>query len=142
MAVVGMKHAPADSAGGDMEPRTVLIVDDEMSNTQLFGMMLELEGYRPVVAVDAPAALEALRQQTPDLMIVDVMLPGASGLDLCREVRNGLGLASLPIVIVSAKSQLADVQAGVAAGANVYLTKPVTKAELLGAVRQALGECG
>lgn len=125
-----------------METRTVLIVDDEMSNTQLFGMMLELEGYRPVVAIDAPAALEALRQQTPDLMIVDVMLPGASGLDLCREVRNGLGLASLPIVIVSAKSQLADVQAGVAAGANIYLTKPVTKAELLGAVRQALGESG
>ncbi len=123
-----------------MEPRTVLIVDDEMSNTQLFGMMLELEGYRPVVAIDAPAALEALRQQTPDVMIVDVMLPGVSGLDLCREVRNGLGLASLPIIIVSAKSQLADVQAGVAAGANIYLTKPVTKAELLGAVRQAVGE--
>ena len=123
-----------------MEPRTVLIVDDEMSNTQLFGMMLELEGYRPVVAIDAPAALEALRLQTPDVMIVDVMLPGVSGLDLCREVRNGLGLASLPIIIVSAKSQLADVQAGVAAGANIYLTKPVTKAELLGAVRQAVGE--
>jgi two-component system response regulator MtrA len=123
-----------------MESKTVLIVDDEMSNTQLFGMMLELEGYRPVAAVDAPTALEALRQQTPDVMIVDVMLPGASGLDLCRKVRNELGLADLPIVIVSAKSQLADVQAGIAAGATVYLTKPVTKAELLGAVRQAVGE--
>jgi len=123
-----------------MDPKTILIVDDEMSNTQLFGMMLELEGYRPVAASDAPTALEALHQQTPDLMIVDVMLPGASGLDLCRKVRNELGLADLPIVIVSAKSQLADVQAGVAAGATVYLTKPVTKAELLGAVRQAMGE--
>ena len=123
-----------------MESKTVLIVDDEMSNTQLFGMMLELEGYRPVAAVDEPTALEALRQQTPDVMIVDVMLPGASGLDLCRKVRNELGLADLPIVIVSAKSQLADVQAGIAAGATVYLTKPVTKAELLGAVRQAVGE--
>jgi CheY-like chemotaxis protein len=122
-----------------MEPKTVLIVDDEMSNTQLFGMMLELEGYRPLAASDAPTALEALRQQTPDVMIVDVMLPGASGLDLCRKVRTELGLAELPIVIVSAKSQLSDVQAGVAAGATVYLTKPVTKAELLGAVRQAMG---
>jgi two-component system response regulator MtrA len=122
-----------------MEPKTVLIVDDEMSNTQLFGIMLELEGYRPLAASDAPTALEALRQQTPDVMIVDVMLPGASGLDLCRKVRTELGLADLPIVIVSAKSQLADVQAGVAAGATVYLTKPVTKAELLGAVRQAMG---
>jgi CheY-like chemotaxis protein len=123
-----------------MESKTVLIVDDEMSNTQLFGMMLELEGYRPLAASDAPTALEVLRQQTPDVMIVDVMLPGASGLDLCRMVRNELGLVDLPIVIVSAKSQLADVQAGVAAGATVYLTKPVTKAELLGAVRQAVGE--
>jgi CheY-like chemotaxis protein len=123
-----------------MEPRTVLIVDDEMSNTQLFGMMLELEGYRPVVATDTPTALEALRQQTPDVMIVDVMLPGASGLELCQKVRNDLRLKDLPIVIVSAKSQLADVQAGVAAGATAYLTKPVTKAELLGAVRQAMGE--
>ena len=121
-----------------MEARTVLIVDDQVSNTQLFGMMLELEGYRPVAAFDAPAALEALRQQTPDLMIVDVMLPGASGLELCRQVRGELGLTDLPIVIVSAKSQLDDVQAGIAAGANTYLTKPVTKAELLSAVRRAL----
>jgi two-component system response regulator MtrA len=126
-----------------MEAKTVLIVDDEMSNTQLFGMMLELEGYRPVAAFDAPTALEALRQQTPDLMIVDVMLPGASGLQLCRQVRGELGLTDLPIVIVSAKSQLVDVQAGLAAGANTYLTKPVTKAELLGAVRRAMdGDSG
>lgn len=123
-----------------MEPKTVLIVDDEMSTTQLFGMMLELEGYRPLVATDASSALEALRQRMPDVMIVDVMLPGASGLDLCRQVRNELGLEHLPIVIVSAKSQLEDVRAGVAAGATIYLTKPVTKAELLSAVRQAVGD--
>ena len=126
-----------------MEGKTVLIVDDEMSNTQLFGMMLELEGYRPLAAFDAPTALEALRQQTPDLMIVDVMLPGESGLQLCQKVRGELGLTDLPIVIVSAKSQLVDVQAGLAAGANTYLTKPVTKAELLSAVRRAMdGDSG
>jgi len=126
-----------------MEAKTVLIVDDEMSNTQLFGMMLELEGYRPLAAFDARTALEALRQQTPDLMIVDVMLPGDSGLQLCQKVRGELGLTNLPIVIVSAKSQLVDVQAGLAAGANTYLTKPVTKAELLSAVRRAMnGDSG
>ncbi|MCJ7677940.1 MAG: response regulator [Anaerolineales bacterium] len=126
-----------------MEAKTVLIVDDEMSNTQLFGMMLELEGYRPLAAFDAPTALEALRLQTPDLMIVDVMLPGESGLQLCQKVRGELGLTDLPIVIVSAKSQLVDVQAGLAAGANTYLTKPVTKAELLSAVRRAMnGDSG
>ena len=125
-----------------MEARTALIVDDEMSNTQLFGIMLELEGFRPVAASDAATALEALRQQIPDVMIVDVMLPGASGLDLCRKVRKELGLTKLPIVIVSAKSQLQDVQAGLEAGANTYLMKPVTKAELLSAVQRAIDGAG
>lgn len=123
-----------------MGSKTVLIVDDEMSNTQLFGMMLELEGYRPVAAFDARTALEVLRQEPPDVMIVDVMMPGVSGLELCQTVRGELAMADLPIVIVSAKSQLADVQAGLQAGANYYLTKPVTKVELLNAVRQAMGE--
>ncbi len=72
-------------------------------------------------------------------MIVDVMLPGISGLELCQKVRGELGMADLPIIVVSAKSQLADVQAGLQAGANFYLTKPVTKIELLSAVRQAMG---
>jgi CheY-like chemotaxis protein len=67
-----------------MPSKTVLIVDDEMSNTQLFGMMLELEGYRPVAALDARTALEVLRGERPDAMIVDVMLPGISGLELCQ----------------------------------------------------------
>jgi len=123
-----------------MQSKTVLIVDDEMSNTQLFGMMLELEGYRPVAASDARTALEALRGERPDVMIVDVMLPGISGLELCQIVRGELGMADLPIVVVSAKSQLADVQAGLKAGASFYLTKPVTKIELLSTVRQAMGE--
>lgn len=123
-----------------MGSKTVLIVDDEMSNTQLFGMMLELEGYRPVAAFEARTALEALRLERPDLMIVDVMLPGISGLELCQTVRGELEMADLPIVVVSAKSQLVDVQAGLQAGANFYLTKPVTKVELLNAVRQAMGE--
>ena len=123
-----------------MAPRRVLIVDDEMSNTQLFGMMLELEGFRPVSAHDVSSALVELKAAKPDVMVVDVMLPGRSGLELCRLVRGDLAMPDLPIVIVSAKTQLADVQAGMAAGANVYLVKPVSKAELLGAVHQALGE--
>jgi two-component system response regulator MtrA len=123
-----------------MANRRVLIVDDEMSNTQLFSMMLELEGFRPASAHDVPSALGELDKARPDVMVVDVMLPGRSGLELCRMVRGELGMPDLPIVIVSAKTQLADVQAGMDAGANVYLVKPVSKAELLGAVRQALGE--
>ncbi len=117
---------------------TVLVVDDEVSNTELFGMMLEMEGYRTIPARDVDAAVAVLKREVPDVMVVDVMLPGASGLELCRRARGELGLVDLPIVIVSAKSHLNDVQAGVEAGANVYLVKPVTKSELLGAIRSAL----
>jgi DNA-binding response OmpR family regulator len=120
-----------------MKP-AVLIVDDERSNTDLFGMMLEMEGFRSVAAHDAPSAVDAIRRETPDLLVVDVMLPGTSGLELCRQVRNELGLPALPIITVSAKSQIADVSAGVQAGANVYLVKPISKAELLKSVRLAL----
>jgi CheY-like chemotaxis protein len=84
------------------------------------------------------AALKFLEQGKPDLILLDVMMPAASGLELCRHVRNAPGLASLPIIILSAKSQLEEVQEGLGAGADLYLLKPVSKNELIQAVRQVL----
>jgi CheY-like chemotaxis protein len=84
------------------------------------------------------AALQVLEQGKPDLILQDVMMPAASGLELCRHVRSTPGLASLPIIILSAKSQLEEVQEGLGAGADLYLLKPVSKNELIQAVRQVL----
>jgi DNA-binding response OmpR family regulator len=121
-----------------MSEQWILIVDDEVSVAELFGMMLELEGYRVKAVHDVQSAIGALESDAPDLVILDIMMPEASGLDLCRYVRADPLLASIPIVIVSAKTQLNEVQEGLEAGANLYLLKPVSKSELLEAVRQSL----
>ena len=121
-----------------MAQGSVLIVDDEVSVTELFRMMLEMEGYQVQVVHNVKSALQVLAQGKPDLMLLDVMMPAASGLELCRHVRGTPGLASLPIIMLSAKSQLDEVQEGLQAGANLYLLKPVSKAELVQAVRQVL----
>lgn len=121
-----------------MAQETILIVDDEVNVTELFSMMLEMEGYKVRVVHNVKAALQALERGKPDLMLVDVMMPVASGLELCRHVRSTPGLASIPIIILSAKSQLVEVQEGLGAGANLYLPKPVSKKELVQAIRRVL----
>ena len=122
-----------------MRMATVLIVDDDPKTAELLSMMFKLDGYSTAVASDVTMAIETIQQVKPDVLVVDVMMPGASGLVLCRYVRNTPDLADMPIVIVSAKSQPKDVQAGLEAGADEYLTKPVSQAELLNAVRRSLG---
>jgi DNA-binding response OmpR family regulator len=121
-----------------MAKESILIVDDEVSVTELFSMMLEMEGYQVRVVHNVKSALQVLEQSKPDLIVLDVMMPAASGLDLCRHVRNTPGLASLPIIMLSAKSQLEEVQEGLGAGADLYLLKPVSKNELVQAVRKVL----
>ncbi|MCH8878221.1 MAG: response regulator [Chloroflexi bacterium] len=122
-----------------MRVATVLIVDDHPRTAELLAMMFELEGYSTAAANDVIMAIESIQRDKPDALVVDVMMPGASGLALCRFVRNNPDLADLPIVILSAKSQPEDMQAGLEAGADVYLTKPVSQAELLDAVGRSLG---
>ena len=122
-----------------MRTATVLIIDDDPRTAELLSMMFKLDGYSTVVASDVAMAIETIQLKKPDVLVVDVMMPGASGLALCRYVCNTPDLASIPIVIVSAKSQPKDIQAGLEAGADEYLTKPVSQAELLDAVRRSLG---
>lgn len=120
------------------EPAHVLVVDDTASVTELFRMMLEMEGYSVAIAGDVQEALAALDERIPDLILLDIMLPEASGLDLCRMIRENPQRSGIPIVIVSAKSELEEVQAGLEAGADRYLLKPVSKSELTDAVHEAL----
>jgi CheY-like chemotaxis protein len=119
-------------------PHSVLIVDDEPSNTELFSMMLKLEGYQPHVANDAQSAWAMMAETEPEVVILDIMMPGVSGLEFCQQVRSEAAYARTPIVVVSAKDQLEDVEAAMSAGATIYLVKPVSKHELLQAIEQAL----
>ncbi len=123
-----------------MTQQRILVVDDEVSVTELFSMMLEMEGYRVKVVHDVQSAKAALEEEPADLMLVDIMMPEASGLELCRYVRAEPNLANTPIIVISARSQLDEVHEGLEAGADMYLLKPVSKGELIEAVQQALAD--
>jgi DNA-binding response OmpR family regulator len=117
---------------------SVLIVEDERGTAQMYRIILEVEGYQVVVAHTAAAAIAALEEEEPDIMLLDVVLRGTSGLDLCRHIREEMELTDLPIIIVSVRGSPDDVQAGFESGADAYLKKPVSQDELLEAVRRGL----
>ena len=121
-----------------MDDMTILIVDDEATTAEMFSLMLENEGYRTVVVHGTGTAIRAIQQHRPNLVLVDVMMPGLSGLELCRFIRREPELHDLPVIIASAMSQPEDIQAGLDAGANVYLMKPISKADLLEGLDTAL----
>ncbi len=120
------------------EEKYVLIIEDEKEAAELFAEMMRVSGYRVSLATSSQEGLAQMRQHTPDVVILDLMMPDFSGLDVLRAMRREKTLARVPVVIVSAKGTPADVKAGLQAGARVYLTKPVGFLELKEAVQQAL----
>ncbi|GJM41560.1 MAG: hypothetical protein DHS20C20_18420 [Ardenticatenaceae bacterium] len=120
--------------------KTILLVDDEPNLRVLLRHMLETGKFEVVEAEDGLDALDKLKQMTPDLMILDVMMPELDGVSLCTQLRATTRFAKLPIVMLSGKTQYNAVQEGLAAGANRYLCKPITVNELLETVNEVLME--
>lgn len=118
----------------------VLVIDDEPMSRALLRLTLQDGDFEVIEASDGLVALAMIEQQQPDLIIVDVMMPSLGGLDLCRIVRQSDELGALPILIVSAKAQAEAVRAGMMAGATHYLTKPISRKELMQVVRRLLEE--
>ena len=104
---------------------TILIAEDEPQMLRLLGMTLEREGYRITAAQTAVATRAQLQKTTPDLIILDVMLPDMSGLALCQELRQQPATAATPILMLSALGQVTDKVAGLKAGADEYVVKPI-----------------
>ncbi len=121
-----------------MAEPTILIVEDETDTVEMYRIVLEVEGYQVMVAYTLQSAIKQLEKVKPDLVLLDVVLRGSSGLDLCEKVRKDPELADLPIVIISNLDSPEDIKAGLDAGANVYLTKPISQDELLEAVQDNL----
>ncbi|MEZ4591971.1 MAG: response regulator [Chloroflexota bacterium] len=117
---------------------SILLVDDEPNLRELLRHMLEIGGYAVTEAGDGHEALDQLAEMTPDLMILDVMMPYLDGVSLCKQLRASAEFANLPIVMLSGKTQYRAVQEGLAAGANRYLCKPITVDELIQTVREVL----
>ena len=118
--------------------KNVLVVDDEIGALTLIGIMLERGGFNVLKAKDADVALATLDQNTPDLIILDVMMPGINGIELCKMIRQRQDTARIPILILSARGDADSVMKGMEAGANDYLPKPILHHDLVAKVRSIL----
>ena len=120
--------------------KNVLVVDDELGALTLIGNMLERGGFNVLKAKDADVALAILEQSLPDLIILDVMMPGMNGIDLCRVIRQRDDTKSIPVLILSARGDAESVMQGMEAGANDYLPKPILHHDLVAKVRSILAQ--
>ena len=122
-----------------MSQKTVLIIEDEEDAADMFAEMMRVSGYRVLKTSSSTPALSMMAAEKPDVIILDIMMPEISGLDVLRQMRKNPELANIPVVVVSAKSMPADIKLGMEAGASIYLTKPVGFVELKEAIERALG---
>jgi len=113
----------------------ILIVEDEPALSEPLAFLLEREGYEPTIVADGPAALAEFDRNGTDLVLLDLMLPGLSGTEVCRELRSR---SSVPIIMVTAKDSEIDIVVGLELGADDYVTKPYSTRELLARIRAIL----
>lgn len=110
----------------------ILIVDDDTALAEMLGIVLRGEGFDPVSCGDGERALSAFRDSKPDLVLLDLMLPGKDGIDVCRQIRAESGV---PIVMLTAKSDTIDIVVGLESGADDYVVKPFKPKELVARIR-------
>ncbi len=116
----------------------VMIVDDETNIRQLVKFNLEREGYAAVEAEDGPACLAMVAKEKPDLIILDIMLPGKDGLEVCRALKSRPATAGIAIIMLTAKAEEIDTVLGLEMGADDYVTKPFSPRELTARVKAVL----
>ena len=119
---------------------SVLVVDDDPVILRLLQVNFELEGIGVVLAVDGEEGLKLAQSDPPDLVISDIMMPKVNGLELLAALRSSPDTAALPVILLSAKAQVADVQRGLELGADDYITKPFDPLELIDRVYKVLAK--
>lgn len=118
--------------------KTVLLVDDDPVILKLLQVNFEMEGYHVVTANDGVEGLAKCHETNPSIVLCDIMMPNMDGLEVTRRLKGDPATKEIPIVLLSAKAQAGDVQAGLDAGADEYLTKPFDPLELLDRVADIL----
>jgi two-component system phosphate regulon response regulator PhoB len=116
----------------------ILVADDDMDIRDLVAFKLEQAGFDVTAVDNGLAALTAARLEPPDLVVLDVMMPGMSGIDVCRELRNDRSTSGLPIILLTARAQEGDVEVGFGAGADDYIVKPFSPREFVTRVEAVL----
>ena len=124
-----------------MKARRILVVDDTPMNVKLLVDLLQAAGYETTAAVNGPEALASIEHAAPDLVLLDVMMPGMTGFEVCERLRAQPATALLPVVLVTALDGKDDRVKGIEAGADDFLTKPINKHELLARVKSLLRIC-
>lgn len=117
-----------------MKPR-VLVVDDDLALAEMLGIVLNAEGFEVAHCADGSSAVQAFRDVNPDIVLLDVMLPGMDGIEVCRRIRSESGV---PIVMLTARTDTVDVVVGLGAGADDYVVKPFKPQELIARMRARL----
>jgi len=120
------------------DPARILVVDDLADNVEILRMRLTSLGYEVIVAEDGEMALTKVRQELPDLVLLDIMMPKIDGLEVVRRIKADTSLPFIPVVLVTAKSDQKDVVTGLDAGGDDYLTKPIDQGALVARVRAML----
>lgn len=116
----------------------ILVVDDEELIQELLRFNLEKEGYQVLTAFDGAQALNVIEESRPDLVLLDIMLPGMNGLEVCNQLRLNPKFRDLPVIMLTAKGEEIDKVVGLEIGADDYLTKPFSPRELLARIRARL----
>jgi DNA-binding response OmpR family regulator len=119
-------------------PHTVLVVDDDPVIIRLLEVNFEMEGFTVISAVDGMDGVERARKHVPDIVVSDVMMPKLNGLELCVALKTDDSTKHIPVVLLSAKAQVADIRAGLDAGADDYVTKPFEPLDLIDRVNKLL----
>ncbi|MCY2931241.1 MAG: response regulator [Planctomycetota bacterium] len=121
-----------------IEDSVILVVDDNAQNLELIVAYLDGLGCTLVTAVDGVDAMAKIAQQTPDLILLDVMMPRMSGFEVCRKCKVAPETRDVPIIMVTALTELSDIEKGVASGTDDFITKPVNRLELVTRVKSLL----
>ncbi|MDY7079510.1 MAG: response regulator [Chloroflexota bacterium] len=122
-----------------MKP-TILVIEDDPKSVRLVTLILHREGYQTVVATNGLQGLKIAQENPPDLILLDLMLPGMDGFEVLHRLRAEARTSDVPVIIISAKAQITDKQTAIKVGASAYLTKPYRRAELLPLIASLLSE--
>lgn len=116
----------------------ILIVDDNLQNLQYLGNLMVENGYEPAVAKNGAQALDFLQQEKPELILLDIMMPGIDGFEVCKKLKSENSTKNIPVIFLTAKTETEDLVKGFTVGAVDYVTKPFNSAELLARIKTHL----
>lgn len=118
----------------------ILIADDELRLRKVVSMHIKKSGYEVIEANNGRHALELAKEKNPDIIVLDIMMPEMDGIEACRAIKADPNLKDKPVILLTAKAESQDIEAGMKAGAVEYLTKPFSPKELISKIKNIIGE--